>query len=196
MQLATLWIIPEGARILLCWNEGINFESPVAVVWILGRLRSVLYFAYGSNMSPRQMRTRCPGSRAAGVAELAGWRFIITKRGTANIVKAAGGRVYGTLWHCLPSHLEMLDRYEAVRLRVYRRRTVVVQLADGRTRHAIVYVSSLHQRGRARREYLKTAVLPGAHAFRLPPDYIDEIARWLPPGRIGAAKPRYRGRRH
>ncbi len=90
----------------------------------------------------------------------------------------------------------MLDRYEAVRLRVYRRRTVVVQLADGRTRHAIVYVSSLHQRGRARREYLKTAVLPGAHAFRLPPDYIDEIARWLPPGRIGAAKPRYRGRRH
>ena len=135
-------------------------------------------------------------SRAAGVAELAGWRFIITKRGTANIVKAAGGRVYGTLWHCLPSHLEMLDRYEAVRLRVYRRRTVVVQLADGRTRHAIVYVSSLHQRGRARREYLKTAVLPGAHAFRLPPDYIDEIARWLPPGRIGAAKPRYRGRRH
>ena len=156
----------------------------------------MLYFAYGSNMSPRQMRTRCPGSRAAGVAELAGWRFIITKRGTANIVKRAGCRVFGTLWHCLPQHLATLDRFEAVRLRVYRRRTVIVQLADGRRRHAIVYVSSLHQKGRARREYLKTAVLPGARAFKLPQDYIDEIARWLPSGRIGAAKPRYRGRRH
>jgi cation transport regulator ChaC len=156
----------------------------------------LLYFAYGSNMSPRQMRARCPGSRPAGVAELADWHFIITRRGTANIVKVKGRRLFGTLWHCLPQHLATLDRYEAVRLRVYRRRTVVVRMTDGRRRHAIVYVSSLHQPGRARREYLKTAVLLGARAFQLPEDYIAELTGWMPPGRIGAAKPRYRGRRH
>lgn len=147
-------------------------------------------------MSAHQMRARCPGSRPAGVAELANWRFIITRRGTANIVRARGSRLFGTLGHCLPQHLATLDRYEAVRLRVYRRRTVVVTLADGRRRHAIVYVSSLHQTGRARREYLRTAVLPGALAFRLPEDYIAELSRWMPPGIVGAAKPRYRGRRH
>ncbi len=156
----------------------------------------MLYFAYGSNMSPKQMRVRCPGSRPAGVAALEDWRFVITKRGTANIVPAKGRRVIGTLWRCLPQHLAMLDRYEAVRLRVYRRRTVVVRLDKSRETHAIVYVASLHQPGLARREYLMTAVLPGARAFNLPPEYIAEIARWLPPGRVGAAKPRYRGRRH
>ena len=156
----------------------------------------MLYFAYGSNMSPKQMQARCPGARPAGKAELSGWRFIITKRGTANIVPAEGGTVIGTLWRCLPHHLAMLDRYEAVRLRIYRRRTVVVRLGEGHAAHAIVYVASLHQPGRARREYLTTAVLPGARAFGLPDAYLAEIAQWLPPGRVGAAKPRYRGRRH
>jgi gamma-glutamylcyclotransferase (GGCT)/AIG2-like uncharacterized protein YtfP len=159
-------------------------------------MSALLYFAYGSNMSPKQMRVRCPGARFAGVAELAGWRFLITRRGTANIRPAKGARLFGTLWHCLPHHLSMLDRYEAVRLRVYRRRTVVVRLRDGKRRHAIAYVSSLHQHGIARREYLRTAVLPGARAFDLPVEYVAEIAAWMPPGRIGAAKPRYRGRRH
>jgi hypothetical protein len=156
----------------------------------------LLYFAYGSNMSPKQMRARCPGAQPAGTAELSGWRLIITRRGTANIVPAPGRRLFGALWRLLPHHLAILDRYEAVRLRVYRRRTVVVRRSDGRSLHAITYVSSLHQPGRARGEYLKTAVLPGAKAFSLPSEYIAEITCWLPPGRVGAAKPRYRGRRH
>ena len=156
----------------------------------------MLYFAYGSNMSPKQMRVRCPGARPIGVAELQDWRFIITKRGTANIRPVRGARVLGALWHCLPHHLAMLDKYEAVRLRIYRRRTVVVVQRNGKRRHAIAYVSSLHQSGRARREYLRTAVLPGAAAFAMPETYVREIASWLPPGRIGSAKPRYRGRRH
>jgi gamma-glutamylcyclotransferase (GGCT)/AIG2-like uncharacterized protein YtfP len=142
------------------------------------------------------MGLRCPGARAAGIAELANWQFIITKRGTANIRPAHGKRVFGALWRCLPHHLAMLDRYEAVRLRIYRRRTVVVQRPCGSQLHAITYVSSLHQRGQARRDYLKTAVLLGASASALPSDYIAEISQWLPPGRVGGAKPRYRGRRH
>jgi len=156
----------------------------------------VLYFAYGSNMSPAQMQARCPGARPAGAAELCGWRFMITKRGTANIRPDKDARLFGVLWRCLPHHLAMLDRYEAVRLRVYRRRTVVVRLSDGRRRHAIAYVSNLHQLGIARREYLKTAVLPGATAFRLPEAFVAEIRDQMPSGRVGTAKPRYRGRRH
>ncbi|MEZ5924874.1 MAG: gamma-glutamylcyclotransferase family protein [Hyphomicrobiaceae bacterium] len=156
----------------------------------------MLYFAYGSNMSPTQMRARCPGARPAGVGELVGWRFMITTRGTANIRPEPNARLYGTLWKCQPRHLAMLDRYEAVRHRLYRRRTVIVQCDNGTVRHALAYVSSLHHEGVARIEYLTTAVLPGARAFRLPETYVEEIESWLPPTSVGVAKPRYRGRRH
>ena len=36
---------------------------------------AVLYFAYGSNMDPDQMATRCPSTSAVGPARLAGWRL-------------------------------------------------------------------------------------------------------------------------
>ncbi|KAI0383995.1 hypothetical protein F5Y04DRAFT_233827 [Hypomontagnella monticulosa] len=46
-----------------------------------------LYFAYGSNLSPTQMHSRCPLSTPIGLAHLPGWKWIINKRGYANIVQ-------------------------------------------------------------------------------------------------------------
>ncbi|CAJ2500446.1 Uu.00g032990.m01.CDS01 [Anthostomella pinea] len=46
-----------------------------------------LYFAYGSNLSPTQMKERCPGSTPIGLAHLPGWTWIINERGYANIVQ-------------------------------------------------------------------------------------------------------------
>ncbi|KAM0256459.1 hypothetical protein ACHAQJ_004984 [Trichoderma viride] len=49
--------------------------------------REILYFAYGSNLSTEQMRERCPYSTAVGLGKMTGWRWIINRRGYANIVR-------------------------------------------------------------------------------------------------------------
>lgn len=50
----------------------------------------ILYFAYGSNLSTRQMLDRCPQSTCIGLARLPGWKWIINSRGYANIVPEDG----------------------------------------------------------------------------------------------------------
>ncbi|TGO66710.1 hypothetical protein BELL_0938g00010 [Botrytis elliptica] len=45
-----------------------------------------LYFAYGSNLSLKQMKTRCPDSTYVGTGVLQNYRWIVNQRGYANIV--------------------------------------------------------------------------------------------------------------
>ncbi|KAK5013992.1 hypothetical protein LTR60_003581 [Cryomyces antarcticus] len=48
-----------------------------------------LYFGYGSNLWLHQMARRCPDSTYKGIARLEGHRWIINKRGYANVVAVA-----------------------------------------------------------------------------------------------------------
>ncbi|KAI0436990.1 hypothetical protein F4803DRAFT_571393 [Xylaria telfairii] len=95
-----------------------------------------LYFAYGSNLSTAQMRSRCPSSTPVGLAHLTGWTWIINERGYANIVakkyrdsphngtvdraedqalKAVPGTgVYGLIYRLHPDDEKDLDIYEGV----------------------------------------------------------------------------------
>ncbi len=159
----------------------------------------MLYFAFGSNMSARQMSARCRGARSAGCAVLSGWRFIMTARGSANIVREPGASVHGVLWRCEPHHLAALDRWEGVSWRNYRRRRLRVCCADGRVCSAVSYISLRNYRGQARASYLYSAVLPGARGFQLPIEYLGELTSWAPRRPINAASgrfaPRYVGRR-
>lgn len=90
---------------------------------------TLLYFAFGSNLSSTQMRSRCPGAAAVGLAFLPGYDFIINERGFANVVPRAatpgdgnhgsgsdrGAGVYGVLYRLAsPAEKERLDRYEGV----------------------------------------------------------------------------------
>ncbi|MDH3579052.1 MAG: gamma-glutamylcyclotransferase [Hyphomicrobiales bacterium] len=154
-----------------------------------------LYFAYGSNMHPDVMAERCRGAKAVGSARLPGWRFHITKRGSASIIPAAEASVFGVLWRCLPAHIHLLDGYEGVAWGNYRRRRLVVDTAARTHIPAFTYVNSRHYPGRARVSYMATAILPGAEAFDLPQAYIDELRAWLPDRPIGETRNRYRGSR-
>ena len=69
-----------------------------------------LYFAYGSNMDPSQMRRRIPDARVVGRATLKGWR--IAERLYADIEKERGGRVYGILYLLSVREMRRLDAYE------------------------------------------------------------------------------------
>jgi len=156
----------------------------------------ILYFAYGSNMHPRVMGARCPGARALGPARLDGWRFLISKRGTAAIWPDEAHAVHGVLWWCNLRHIQALDAYEGVRWRNYFRRRLFVARA-GRETGAFVYTSSRHMPGVGRPDYLLSAVLPGARQFGLPGAYIEHLESWLPRRSVGAHghARRYVGRR-
>lgn len=155
----------------------------------------LLYFSYGSNMSPMQMAERCPGSFHRGTGVLHGWRFHITTRGSASIVPFADGEVHGVLWRCSAEHFHTLDRFEGVALGNYRRRHIQVIDDVGRLNRAITYVGSRHHPGRARVDYMMTAVLRGAEAHGLPEHYITELKGWLPRVPVGEKCRRYRGSR-
>lgn len=102
---------------------------------------TLLYFAFGSNLSTTQMRARCPGAAAVGLAFLPDYDFIINERGFANVVPSTTssattttttttapttppspegddyrrGGVYGVLYRLSsPAEKERLDRYEGV----------------------------------------------------------------------------------
>jgi len=159
----------------------------------------VLYFAYGSNMSPSQMARRCPGARLIGPATLEDWRLIITVRGSANIIRQPDGRVEGALWRFEPRHIGLMDQWEGVSRRVYRRSWLRVQMANGHsdsktTLTALTYVCTTRWPGYARTSYVETAMVPGARALNLSASYIEEIQSWLADYPLAGAR-LYTGRR-
>lgn len=84
---------------------------------------TTLYFAYGSNLSPTQMSSRCPSSPPVGLAHLPDYAFIISTRRYANVVPnpvpvptdpTANPGVYGVLYALAPEDEASLDGYEGV----------------------------------------------------------------------------------
>ena len=69
-----------------------------------------LYFAYGSNMNPEQIRRRIPEARAVGRATLRGWKLV--ERLYADIEKSRGSRVEGVLYLVTKTELHRLDLHE------------------------------------------------------------------------------------
>jgi gamma-glutamylcyclotransferase (GGCT)/AIG2-like uncharacterized protein YtfP len=107
---------------------------------------SQLYFAYGSNMSPRQMAERCPGARVVSTAVLEGYRVAFTRYSrrwegfVADVVRTEGGEAHGVLWEVSEAHMAALDVFEGVAMGGYRREEVVVRTPDGVTHSAVAYV--------------------------------------------------------
>ncbi|KAL2394768.1 hypothetical protein ABEF93_004823 [Exophiala dermatitidis] len=75
---------------------------------------SCVYFGYGSNLSPRTMKQRCPDSLYIGMAELKDWKWIINETGYANIVRSPGDVVYGSLCFLSRRDEMALDESEGV----------------------------------------------------------------------------------
>lgn len=74
-----------------------------------------LYFGFASNLSPRSIQQRCPGSLYVGLAVLKGWKFVISEVGFGNIVPgAADDEVWGTLSFLTAQHEAALDKSEEI----------------------------------------------------------------------------------
>lgn len=137
-----------------------------------------LYFAYGSNMDPRQMRTRCPEAANMGRVTLTGHRFLINRRGVATIERDGRAQVMGVLWKLSPRCEASLDRYEGVVWGFYHKKKVVVEDEIGMELSALVYIDPVRERGLPRKGYLDRVLL-GAKRAGIPLSNFAAYLDWI-----------------
>jgi gamma-glutamylcyclotransferase (GGCT)/AIG2-like uncharacterized protein YtfP len=139
----------------------------------------VRYFAYGSNMDPRQMVRRCPGAVPLGKARLADHRLTFTYDsamwggGVGHVEHAPGAETWGVLWDLTDEHVAALDDYEGIDAGIYRRETVTVE-HDGDAVEALIYVSNDGRFKRPSPKYIR-ALVHGARAHGIDEAYVATI---------------------
>lgn len=103
------------------------------------------YFAYGSNLSKKQMAERCPGSKTKFSAVLPNYKLIFTgwsrqwKGGTASIKPFKGEKVKGAVYEISDSDLRKLDRFEDYPM-TYNRLNITVWTDDGDPVETVTYI--------------------------------------------------------
>ena len=118
----------------------------------------MLYFAYGSNLSHKQMRRRCPGFIFLEAATLHNYELQFDgyskqwQGAVANAVPKVGSLVRGGLFEITPAHLDSLDKYEGSK---YTRQELAVERDNGQFTEAIVYLRSPLKIGTPSKEYLE-----------------------------------------
>ena len=130
-----------------------------------------LYFAYGSNMDPEQMSTRCPDSDFCGVAWLSSYRFRINSRGVATVVPEEGAIVHGALWMISTRDEGRLDKYEGVAQGIYSKHLLDLQKDKAVPFQALVYLAAVTNPGSPLSGYLEK-VVAGARQCGLPENYV------------------------
>ena len=137
-----------------------------------------LYFAYGSNMDPRQMRVRCPDAVMLGTATLAGHRFLINGRGVATLERCSTARVMGVLWNLTEACELSLDHHEGLIWGFYQKLLMpVLPRERGAIAEAIVYIDPVRERGFPREGYLEKVLL-GARRAGIPESNFQTYFNW------------------
>src|SRR6266849_6843040 len=137
------------------------------------------HFAYASNMSRTQMRSRGAEILEERPARLEGFELAFNKKArggsaTANLRPAPGKTVEGVLYKIPESAWRSLDRFEGAPVH-YRRTEVTVIDRGGNRVAAQAYIATKVERGlRPAAHYLQT-ILEGAGEHGLPAEYIELI---------------------
>jgi hypothetical protein len=127
------------------------------------------YFAYGSNMDPRQMQQRCPGAIPVGIGNLPFYKTIINSRGVASIINSPDNFASGILWAVSDNHLKTLDKKEGVKLGIYSKEVKTIRIKNLEI-HSIVYIATNNEIGKPRDGYLGK-LLFGVNHFNLGDNY-------------------------
>ncbi len=149
--------------------------------------RVPLYFAYGSNLNPRQMESRCPGHRVVGRASLAGYALKVRGYGrdwagaVGTIEPAEGSTVWGAVFELTAAHYATLDEYEGydgpgAATSLYDRVEITVELEGVGPTRCLTYVMRRDPEGLPSSAY-RGAILAGLRHHALPPAYIAALER-------------------
>jgi gamma-glutamylcyclotransferase len=104
----------------------------------------VLYFAYASNLSKKQMLSLCPDAKPMFPAVLPNYKLVFTgwsrtyRGGLATIKPFRGEKVWGAIYELSEAGWRRLDRWETG----YTRLNVTVFDEDNRAVPAVTYVKS------------------------------------------------------
>ena len=101
------------------------------------------YFAFGSNMSAQRMHERLGWSPSRSGAILHDYEMIINKHsndgGKANIMSCPGNIVEGILYSLNEVDLLILDKYEGVAAKQYKRHEIEVRNKNKHSIKAVTY---------------------------------------------------------
>lgn len=133
---------------------------------------TTLYFAYGRNMHPEIMASRCPDAEFVGAAVLPDHRLLINGRGVSTVVPEAGSAVHGVLWRLTPACEAALDEIEGVARGSYRRDTVRPMMNFEVMEPALIYIAGNADPSLPREGYLESLEEAALHhgfpeAYRL-----------------------------
>jgi len=142
---------------------------------------TILYFAYGSNMSTRRFKARVPSARAVSVAMLRGHRLEFHKIGKDGSAKcdvactgASADVVCGGVFAIPSSEKSMLDGIEGLG-NGYAEKDVVVLSESGEAFEAVTYYATNIDGSLKPRDWYVEHVLRGAREHGLPIEYISRI---------------------
>ena len=152
----------------------------------------MLYFAYGSNLDPDQMRERCPRHRVVGLAALHEHRLMFPLfsirwgGGVASVQPHHGETVWGMLHELTEEDFESLDVHEGFRApgnqhNIYDREQATVELVrpdDGSVPRRVrtsIYLARPSNPSPPSRRYLD-ALVKGARHHRLPEEYVAALS--------------------
>lgn len=152
----------------------------------------MIYFAYGANIDPQQMRLRCRRARAVGPARLDGWRLcfprfsFIRQSALASIEEARDDSVWGALYDIEEPDMKRLDACEGYYLasdpqgNPYNRIAVEVRYREGDRASAFTYVATpMAYGGEPSHDYLSQLARCGA-ALGFPDEYVEKVLSLIP----------------
>ncbi len=146
-------------------------------------MTTLLYFAYGSNMSQPRLRARVQSAKKLTVARLAKHILRFHKRSQDNSAKCdinytcySGDSVHGVIYRIAQAEKKILDGIEGLG-RGYEVKHVTVETMEGKHVYAFTYYATDTDPELKPYSWYKEHVLLGARDNGLPADYIGQIER-------------------
>jgi gamma-glutamylcyclotransferase (GGCT)/AIG2-like uncharacterized protein YtfP len=125
------------------------------------------------------MRQRCPQSKKLGIGRLPGYRWIISGRGYANVIKSKDDEVEGVLYLISDSDENSLDKHEGIAWGSYGKATLRVAGPRGEE-EALIYVDPVTEEGVPKKEYIKR-INSGLADAKLSAEYVSRyVRRFIP----------------
>lgn len=142
----------------------------------MSKKSSLIYFAYGSNMSTKRLCERIPDARSIGIAVLKDYEFMCNKKSKdgsskGNIAPLKDAFTWGVIFELPDTAITILDKAEGG----YTRNTVTV-LVGGKEMECETYISQEITTEQPYDWYLNY-IIEGAREHGLPEDYVLSLSR-------------------